>query len=503
MNTSTDSAPWRVGQLLTGLIAATLLISALLLHARLISYLEYDGENSGSETEPLYALQRVRAGESLYHDYTVPPHSLTVYTPLFYLLPGQLARALDTDWWATVRIGRYCTYGMWLGIALIIYGLVRQARCDWLPSAVAGLLWLSGQLATGWAISFKPDASSLFFSLAALWVYQRGQRPIHAVSVCALLVLAALHKHTAVAPLAAILIDELLQRRFRQVVMLLAGWLGTMIMVTAAGQALTGGWFVRNVFTCLLERAPWQWPLLLMMESALLGMVAFSGSVLALVTTRNRPELRLLKLYFFWALMAAIGGTTVFGTLGNHYLEPFAIACVLTAALLQRWRSTPCGIWAVIGRLGWLGLAFGLCWSVLTARFHEWQATDEPAARRADARHWGELLQRLADTEGPILSEDQYLAVRMVGAPYMTDVSKFAHMQRNGLFTDDELLRKITSGEFTMIVAKHPLDEPVRHRPFPERWIEPMRRHYRLVDRYDWQGRHLTYYIYQPKTGDE
>src|SRR5207249_9848050 len=135
----------------------------------LVAGLKFDGENSITEGETLYALQSVQHRQPLYHDYSHPPHVLTQYTPLFYLSPGLLARWLGTGTLATFAVGRSCAYVYWLGTAVLIYLLAR--RC--LPAA---LVFLSAPLTTSWANSYRPDSAAVFFSLAAVLAYERGRR---------------------------------------------------------------------------------------------------------------------------------------------------------------------------------------------------------------------------------------------------------------------------------------------------------------------------------------
>src|ERR1700687_2770075 len=129
------------------ILAAMLSISAVLLHGRLLANMDFDGQNSAAEAESLYNLRSVRLRQLLYHDFHVPPHVLTQYTPLFYYVPGVAARLLHTDDLGTFLVGRLYCYLLWIAIGLVVYGLGRKADASRSAAALGALLWLAGSLA--------------------------------------------------------------------------------------------------------------------------------------------------------------------------------------------------------------------------------------------------------------------------------------------------------------------------------------------------------------------
>ncbi len=476
-----------------------LLLGTLLTHVRLIANLDFDGENAPSESTPLYGLHCVRNRQPLYRNYAAPPLVVTRYMPLFYIVPGWLAARFDAGWSQTMVVGRSYVYVLSLGVGLAIYALARQARCSRRAAALAALLWLGGQVAPSWANSFRPDAAALFFSLSAVWVYQRGERPIHAAAAIGLLLAAFFHKQTAIVPLAVILVAECERRRFGRAAVMLAAW-GVIVGVSLwAMQRHTRATFMMNTFAALDRWADWRRPLFFLGAALVLGVPAFSGASLGCSTTISPGCPPLWKRYFWLGLMQATFGVAHFGSWINYLLEPYAVGCVLTGILLSNWWVSSGGRLARWLQLGWVGVALASCvvpmqelpQSLLKVRDHQ-------ADRQRRAQEMDEILTMLSSGHGPVLFEDSYLALRDGPSPSIMDIHFFADLQRAGKFDDHNLLRQIERAEFKAIVTNYPLDEAARNRPLPLRWIEPMRTRYRLTHILALKNCEMTVYLYQP-----
>src|SRR6266705_2997185 len=122
------------------IVLAVLLASAAVRQWQLIAHLGFDGENSPSESESLYALRRVYAGETLYLDYSHAPYAITAYMPLIYWVTGLTVRPVS-GWLPMITVARCTVYIYWIGIGVAIFGLARQAGCAWRTALVAALLW--------------------------------------------------------------------------------------------------------------------------------------------------------------------------------------------------------------------------------------------------------------------------------------------------------------------------------------------------------------------------
>src|SRR5579859_822049 len=269
-----------------------LFLSTILCQKELISGLNFDGENSPSESVSLYALNRLRTGQPLYLDYFQAPHVVTPYMPLFYRVTELIAQT-GKNWADMVVAARCSVYVFWIAVGLVIVGLARQLNCGWLAALLAAALWGAGGVAQGWANSVRPDAAVLFFSLAALWIYQRGHSVKNLAASTGLLIVAALYKQTVVAPLAVILLEEIIARRLLRATVAALAFGAFMAAVVVVEQIMTQGRFVLNVFMSFGQTWSLMW--LFFGTSFVMGAAAFSGAFVACVATPRQPVANFLK----------------------------------------------------------------------------------------------------------------------------------------------------------------------------------------------------------------
>jgi hypothetical protein len=486
-------------------LAATLLISAALLHGRLLANLDFDGENSATEAESLYALRSVRQGQPLYHDFHVPPHVLTQYTPLFYFVPGVVARLLHTDDLGTFLVGRCYCYVLWVAIGLVIYGLGRQVGASRGGAALGALLWLAGSLATKWANSYRPDAAAVFFSLAAVWVYLRGRQWSNKAETLVLLVVAFFHKQSAVAALAAIIIEEWRGGGRSRALACLGGWATAVALGIVWAQAATRGLFVMNVFGSL-ARTWWPAQPLYFLSAIVAGAAAFTGGVLHCLKSPGKSRAELLKLYFVIAFLLAFLSSAKAGANVNYYLEPFALGCILTGLVLTDWSSvcarTRRDVWL---RMAWLGVALGSAFGTLQPRLSllpGWWRTElieHQSVRRQQAAAWARVGDYLSNMREPILVEDPYLALRAGSVPFIMNTGNFGDMRRTGNFDASDIIYRIEEGKFAAIITSFPLENGRGSRNLPSEWIERARRKYRLSRYFEVTGVEFQdVYVFQP-----
>ena len=477
-----------------GILLAVLVAATALRQSMLIARLGFDGENSPTESDSLFALRRVCTRGTLYLDYNQAPHVITAYMPLFYWSAGLIAKHA-TDWLGMVIMARCSVYIYWLGIGVLIFSIARQANCSWSASLAAALLWGANPLGHEWANSFRADADALFFSLAAIWAYRRGRRWVNTAASIGLLVVAFLYKQTAVAPVVVIVMEEILRRNFRGAAVIAGVWSAAAMAIILIGQVVTNGRFLPNVLVSAEHAALWSWAWTLLEVALALGVVTFSGAVLACVATGRQPDANLLKRYFVVSLALALPRTRIFGAWTNHYLEPFAAACVLTALLVQDLATRDTRGLVRWVRGGWLATSLGiLIGSLAVDAGQVFQSRPEAHDAQLD-----QFVARVGAFGDPLLSEDGYLMVRSGRTPYLMDPNYFRHLQSIGKFDDTELVDKIRRGEFPGIITRFPIDVPPRPgRTFPRRWLDPMRVRYQLEGIYPVAERGVTFYLYCP-----
>jgi hypothetical protein len=484
-------------------LLAILLAGTLLWQVHLVGYLDFDGELLSTDAESLYGLRCARDGGSPYHDFSHAPYAVTLYGPLFYVVPGTIARVLHASWIGTIVCGRLYTYLSWLGVAVVIYALGRQIGCQQLAAMTAALLWLSGTLASGWAVAYRPDATAILLALGALWVYQRGESTRFAVLTVALLVAAFLHKQTAaVSVLVAIAITEIERRRVGRAVAVVGGWTISAIVGVGVTQWLSGGAFVENAFEAVAVWAgPGQvWGFL--RGAVLQGTAVFAGAVISYGVFCHEERLALLRRGFIISCMLALAASAKAGAQLNYYLEAFALGCVLTAGLLRDEVQRAISRLVVPVRIGWLGLAIVVCAANLSGkavRFPSWchDLRDHRAMRAQQARTWDRLAACLGELNEGVLVEDLYLAVRQCPTPYVVHPRHLEALRGAGLFNDSDVVRQIADGRFSAIIASFPLEQEVPTRQFPASWLEAADRRYVLEQRCEGDGVGDAFYVYR------
>jgi hypothetical protein len=477
------------------ILLAVLLVLSVLRQGQLIGRIWFDGENSPTESESLFALSRVRDGQAMYLDYSQPPHVITAYMPLFYWATEWITEGAR-NWWEMVVLARWSVYVFWVGIGVVIFALARQMNCGWRAALLAASLWGASELGQEWANSLRPDAAALFFSLTALWVYQRQRTTVNLGASVALLAVAALYKQTVVVPLLVILWEEFVDRHYLRAAAAVGAWGAVMAAVVILAQSLTRGRFDLNVFSGLAEAGAWLWTWVLFATSLAIGATAFWGAALACTGILRQPGVALWKRYFVISLALAFVRSRVFGAWTNHYLEPFAAGCVLTGVLVQDLLARGPEDVVRWTRVCWLATALGL--SVVLSFEQGWRIFQS----LRDDTPWRQFVARLRGFDGPVLSEEPYVTVRSGRTPYMIDANKFAHMQHDGKFDDRELLRRIEKGDFAAVITRFPIDARLRPEwAFPPCWLAPMQRRYRLGATYPVPERDATFYLYVPEEG--
>jgi hypothetical protein len=506
MRTMSHAAVAKCSRGLLWTLLAILLVSALLLQLHLTSTLDFDGEVLWSDAESLYGLCCARNGETPYHDFSRPPHVVALYGPLFYEVPGTVARLLNTSWIGMIVCGRIYTYMAWVGIALALYALGRQIGCEPSLAAMAGLMWLAGALAWQWAIAYRPDAPALLLSLGALWLYQRRTSWPALATTTVLLVAAFLHKQTFVAVWLAIVAAEATQRRWGRAAVVFGGW----VIAVAAGvmitQALSRGAFLKNAFgAVMLWVSPaqvWMW----LRRAFFRGIAAFAGGWLASVMIASDQRLTLLRRCYVISFAIAVVTSIKFGATVNYYLESFAMACVLCAGLVRH-GTDPASDSLVRGvATGWLGLAVVISGTTLWSRVgqtSEWwgEVVNHRVTRAQQAQEWDRVTNCLGEWKGRVLVEDMYLAVRQSRETFLLNPRHLEALREAGEFDDTDLRQRIAADGFDAIVASFPLEEKTPARQFPVRWLETATGHYLMEKRCGWGVHGDAFYVYRPVRG--
>ncbi len=169
-------------------------------------------ETSGIEaTMPILA-RKVARGEPLYEDWRVYPHEMAVYGPLFYDIPGWIARWTRLSGWRTWILGREIS-GV-AAIATILLAVLAMVRRGVRPYLVVLGVVLIIPILGIWdiAATFRPDMPMIALSLGGVLLAGDWRGRWRWLSLVPLLAALA-YKQTAIAAPAAIVATLLLTRR--------------------------------------------------------------------------------------------------------------------------------------------------------------------------------------------------------------------------------------------------------------------------------------------------
>jgi len=395
---------------------------------------------------------RLAHGESLYNDYTHYPFVFSNYSPLFIALAAAGAKCFGTGF----AFGRGLAFVAMLGVAVVMGLLLRRCGVG-LPAAIgAPAFLLSTRYVTFWTGLMRVDSLSWLLSMGGLYcVLRRGRWLVPGV---VLMVAAVYTKQSTVAGLGAAVIYLWWTGERRNAGLFLASWAGVVLIVFAAFQLITHGWFYRHVVTAnvnpFFADKMWSgiriaftaWPVLFIM--AAISAVALSlrtgrGETNCLPTGSAHHCERLLVPYFALAAVSSVsvgkGGATL-----NYLIEPMAASCLVAALGYQRLISAPRSraleaLWAVT--------AVALAVQLVTM----WYAPAKWALRGSRAVIGGQAAARIiARTKGDIIGDPPGVAV-VSGRPLLLDPATASHMALMGLWNPVPLLNDIYNQRFSLI----------------------------------------------------
>jgi hypothetical protein len=479
-------------------------LATVLVQSRLVVDLDKQAGNMGDEAESLYSLLCVSRGDPLYRDFRESPHVLTPYMPLFYLIPGTVARWIGASEPTTVWLGRLYVYLCWVGVGCLLYVVAWRFGLGKLGALLAGLLWLAGSLSVRNAHAYRPDACLVFFSMAALWCYQRGGWAglILAATVSAI---GVFHKQSAGVLWVSLVGIELWRRQWSHALVLVgvfAAWVGVGWLVATQVWVDT---FRLNVIGGLDRLAGWQQMEVVVLRVLQDGGVLLVGGMMAAILQIGGRPVAVARVYLAGAMCFAVATSCVFGSGQNYYLEPFAIGCLLVGGWTgsdespARWVNWGRNVFALALVIV---LAPTIVRNVSQLPTLWWSLAEHRAMRQSEQVSWQAVLQAIGTGGGPVLVEDPDLALRQAPAhPVILNVSLFMALKAAGRFDDSGIRAKIAAQAYRAIVTTAPLEYQDGPRHFPADWRLRMAGRYHLTGSHEVTVLGRTFYIYCPNHG--
>ena len=445
--------------LVAGLMSLYLLLFALLAATRIARPIE---EFTYGESWLLDGARRVAQGADLYAPADALPIMHTAYTPLYYVIVGELQRVVGDHGYVVGRcVSLVATL---IGAVALGWALRRLSGRTWVGFLGVGLFLTQNVTLLLWAPLQRADPLALGLTLVGLALVIGGR-----TSLAAVLFLAAIFtKQTFfAAPLAAAIVLWPCRSTFVRFVAVFGGGLISTLLVA---QWLTHGWFWWHIVTANSNQAD------LSTFASLLGsFLQFNGlTVLAAACSFTLPVQssgeRLWRLYFL-ASLVTLPSIAKLGASSNYWLELSAA----TAALLA-FASFRLVTWPAVRLVAPTIVAGSL---LIAVPAYQATAVDigtsiadllnptnpNYVSLVSDAgvtpyRVQTGFIDKIASEPGDLLTDNSGLAVA-AGKQILFEFQIFQLLQAEDHWVERPILDAIAARRFALVVLMHPLDGPV------------------------------------------
>lgn len=452
---STPSNRLRIAQVLLIVVGGILLAYPMFVLAnRCCGAIRFPYELEYGEGGVLLEAANTAHGHAVYNDYRQYPFVAATYPPVYPLLCALGVKAFGVQF----AFGRVLSVFAMLGVAALIWIMLRRARASRLSAAVAAALFLAAPIVRWWAPVARVDMLALLFGMAGLYAVLRGGRWL--LLAAGLLVLAAYTKQSLLAPVVASVVYLWWTRGRKAGLGFAAGWGILVLAIFAALQTASAGWFYRHIIVSNENRWDpallglfWKtafvgWPLPFVLGLVGVG-IAFSASDSSDGTNRGaatRPE-RLFALYLLASLLTSLSAGKV-GAHVNYMLEPLAASCIAAGMgydyIAKRLPSRR-------AILAWAATWAALIASLAVPLFRP-AALPEAAAARQRGLEQGRLaVDLIRNARGDVLSEVVGLTV-LAGRRVMLEPFEFTQMFLDGHWDQRQFLRDIERRRFALII---------------------------------------------------
>ena len=444
------------------------------------------------ESWVLDGARRVAQGGVLYPPADRLPLAQTAYTPLYYVVVGELQRAFGDAGYTT---GRAVSLVATLLGALVLAWSVARLTGRWSTGILAaGLLLTQNVTVVLWAPLHRVDALALGLTLVGLSLATAG-RPYAAALA---FLLALLTKQTfLVAPLATCLALWPDRRRMLRFAALFA--LAVALSVVAA-QWLTDGWFLWHTLLANSNVPDFDTFAALVGSFLQFNGLAVLGSAI-LLTLPERPGERLWRLYFLGCLVT-LPSVAKIGASSNYWLELSAATAALLG--LGAHRLAGAGSAQLVAPVVIAGALLVAVPAYQAVAFESASATRDLLRPQSPAylslvgdggpqpyRVEASFVPRIAREAGDVLTDNPGLAVA-AGKRIAFEFQIFQLLEAQGLWSDEPIVKAIFARQFALVVLMHPLDGPLQG----TRWTPAIRDALRTA--YVPDGRQAGFWVYRP-----
>jgi len=439
----------------------------------------------------VYSVQAIGEG-ALYRDYQAPPHATTPYTPIYYYLTFILSKIIPVDGIDSIYYaGRLISYLSLLGSAALVGRLARHTGTSRSWSWGAFFVALTVRWLLVWSCTCRPDLLGICFSIAGVACYVCAQANVGKFSAMLLFLLAIFTKQSLISAPGAVALTLVLQKKWADLVRLVAIVGGGVCASVFALNFFTGGLFYQNIVVGNLAPVIFDQPGIFLWSFCCGAIVPifFGGlGLLALRSSEGGAKTTILQLYVVTSLAWALITSLKAGANLNYFVEPaFAIAMfsglgLQTLYLQMRRKET-------IRVLGFAVLLLLFEFS----RSRTWWIwfTDRPfmVSRSPVAL----INKELEQYPGDILFDDSGLAVHSGRNVLLLDNFNASYLADAGKINFEELVGRLERQEISAVVTRRSIYDHIHYQLWWPRSVA-----FAINDRYSFAGQighHFRLYL--------
>ncbi|MBE9127201.1 hypothetical protein IQ258_13800 [Coleofasciculus sp. LEGE 07081] len=424
------------------------------------------------------ASQSYPGGEQVGSSYEMPYNTLP-YPPISYLFHGWMGKLVGTDLVGVRTIGRTTSLLMTLLNSIIIFLMGRAIGVRLLWSAIAALLFLTSQEAHFFAVSLRPDEMALAFMLLGLYTILRWR---NYWLIGALFALTLATKHSFISVPLVLTVTLLTQRDFRSLLKFLASGCLVGLLIFAVSTWILGPYWWQGSLLQGFHGADFKQAIFFIGEGFTQPVLVIG--VASVMVTRLRNSGGFIAVCFLVSLCLNSVALVKVGAAPNYFLEPVALASILTGYLAEKVLDKR--------RLMWRAFAFTLVLALIIPSTVEQAiaAVDSLKARGdtdLDPKPVVELLRR---TERPILADQAWLYFESGHQPFVSPPDLIMAGVEGGKIDGRPMQEFIEDQGFKAIAVRQNWKE---RRHFPQAWISAIEKNYQPL------SEDYVYIVMQPK----
>jgi hypothetical protein len=421
----------------------------------------------------------------------------TRFMPLPFVVHGLVAGITDEY----LLSGKLLAYAATLGLLATMVVALRMVRCPTPLQILLPALVLTTPTALSASMNLRADVLPLVLQLLALVLVSGGERTSTVIVAGVLAALALFTKTSALwAPLAIVV--WLLFRGRGRLGWFIASYVGSSVALLLAFMVASDGRIVENVLGLAasgvdaesIVLAPYRLIHLLVSDATpAWAILPLAGVVVWLASIERRASIYAVGLAF--ALLVLLVVLTDVGTGWNQLIDVVVLAAIVTGELAGR-VDAPTRTDGGRHRLGAVIVGVALLW-ISTVGLVVTLVPDVRATIGGELDSRAIPLEGLADADTAILSEDPYVPVSLGQRPVVLDPFMLLRLGRDRPEAVQELIARIRSQEFELVVLVEPL-EPLNRSWWNEEHFGPDV--VGAIDQaYRFAGRVEGYYLYEPR----